>query len=199
MPADASPFAANGTHLQRYASVFNAVEINSSFYRPHRASTYARWGESVPDDFRFAVKVPKSVTHGMRLVGCADLLDEFLAPVRALNGKLGCLLVQLPPKLELDTDAADRFLRELRDRHEGAVALEARNASWFGPHADDLLAAHVRLRVRAAFPRPHRARACARRARRQRCLVHLRQYRGARRGSRCAPPPGETRRAAPGS
>ena len=75
--------------------MFNAVEINSSFYRPHRASTYARWSQSVPDEFRFAVKVPKSVTHGLRLVGCADLLDEFLGPVRALGDKLGCLLVRL--------------------------------------------------------------------------------------------------------
>ena len=153
MPADAALFGAQGTHLQRYASVFNAVEINSSFYRPHRASTYARWSESVPGDFRFAVKVPKTVTHEMRLVGCAHLLDEFLAPVRGLGGKLGCLLVQLPPKLELDTAAADRFLRELRERHEGAVAIEARNASWFEPRADDLLAAHRIARVAADPPR----------------------------------------------
>jgi uncharacterized protein YecE (DUF72 family) len=59
----AAPFPTAGSHLERYAAVFNAAEINSSFYRPHRAATYERWAASVPDDFRFAVKVPKAITH----------------------------------------------------------------------------------------------------------------------------------------
>jgi uncharacterized protein YecE (DUF72 family) len=129
--------------------MFNAVEINSSFYRPHRAATYARWAESVPEGFRFSVKIPKAVTHGLRLVGCAGHLDEFLPPVQALGDKLGCLLVQLPPKLELEPDAAACFLRELRERHDGAIAIEPRNAGWFGARADDLLATHRIARVAA--------------------------------------------------
>jgi uncharacterized protein YecE (DUF72 family) len=133
--------------------VFNAVEINSSFYRPHRAATYARWAESVPEDFRFSVKMPKAMTHEMRLSGCAAALDEFLAPVRALGGKLGCLLLQLPPKLELDDAICECFLRELRERHAGAVAIEPRNASWFGERAAGLLAAHRVARVAADPPR----------------------------------------------
>ena len=56
------PFPPSGSHLERYGAVFNAVEINSSFYRPHRTATYERWAASVPEDFRFAVKVPKSAT-----------------------------------------------------------------------------------------------------------------------------------------
>ena len=56
-------FAQPGSRLQRYASRFNAVEINSSFYRPHRPETYARWAASVPEHFRFAVKVPKVISH----------------------------------------------------------------------------------------------------------------------------------------
>ena len=107
----------------------------------------------MPADFRFCVKVPKAVTHEMKLVGCAPFLDEFLAPVRALGGKLGCLLVQLPPRLALDATAATCFLRALRDRHRGAIAIEPRNASWFGPRADDLLAAHRIARVAADPPR----------------------------------------------
>ena len=58
-----------GTHLQRYAARFNAVEINSSFYRPHQTATYARWAASVPDPFRFSVKLPKTITHQQRLAG----------------------------------------------------------------------------------------------------------------------------------
>jgi uncharacterized protein YecE (DUF72 family) len=67
----------DGSHLERYARVFDAVEINSSFYRPHRPQTYARWAESVPADFRFAVKMPKAISHGKRLRDCLGELDAF--------------------------------------------------------------------------------------------------------------------------
>ena len=63
----AAPFPVAGSHLERYGAVLNAVEINSSFYRPHRTTTYERWAASVPEDFRFAVKVPKAITHEHRL------------------------------------------------------------------------------------------------------------------------------------
>ncbi|HYW08000.1 MAG TPA: DUF72 domain-containing protein, partial [Longimicrobium sp.] len=92
-------FPAEGTHLERYAGRFPAVEINSSFYRPHRPATYARWGESVPPSFRFSVKVPKAITHTLRLRAAAEPLAAFLAEAGALEEKLGCLLVQLPPSL----------------------------------------------------------------------------------------------------
>lgn len=73
----ADEFVQSGSHLQRYAARLNAVEINSSFYRPHRPGTYARWASSVPEDFRFAVKLPKIITHDQRLQGCTEVLDEF--------------------------------------------------------------------------------------------------------------------------
>src|ERR1700730_9075371 len=73
----ADRFSHTGTHLQRYASVFNAVEINSCFYRPHRLTTYERWAASVPEVFRFAVKLPKVITHEARLVGAASAVDRF--------------------------------------------------------------------------------------------------------------------------
>ena len=132
-------FPAAGTHLQRYAARLNAVEINSSFYRPHQAATYARWAASVPENFRFAVKLPKTITHRQRLVDCAGLLDEFVAQASGLGHKLDCLLVQLPPSLAFDAAAAQAFLRALRSRHAGPVALEPRHASWFAGPADPLL------------------------------------------------------------
>ena len=95
----AAPFPSEGTHLERYGAIFNAVEINSSFYRPHRTATYERWAASVPEDFRFAVKVPKSVTHERRLKDAGDLLDQFVSEVGGLGPKLGPLLIQLPPSL----------------------------------------------------------------------------------------------------
>lgn len=132
--------ASQGTHLERYAQRLPAVEINSSFYRPHQRATYARWAEGTPPGFRFAVKLPRAITHTARLVGCDGLLDPFLDQVGGLGNRLGCLLVQLPPSLALDAGIAAAFLRSLRQRHgSGPVAIEPRHASWFTPDADALL------------------------------------------------------------
>ncbi|MBI2771807.1 MAG: DUF72 domain-containing protein [Burkholderiales bacterium] len=142
-------FGGEGSHLQRYAARLNAAEINSSFYRPHAAGTYARWAESVPPHFRFSVKLPKAVTHERRLAGCEDLLEAFLAQAAALGPHLGCLLVQLPPSLAYDGAVARRFAGALRTRWAGSVALEPRHATWFDAPADALLAAHRISRVLA--------------------------------------------------
>jgi uncharacterized protein YecE (DUF72 family) len=127
-------FPGVGTHLQRYARTLTGVEINSSFYRPHRPSTYAKWAASVPEGFRFAVKVPKEITHVRRLgeVGeIEDTLDAFLAEAGALGDRLGPLLVQLPPSLSFAPAVAERFFDALRRRVTGPVVCEPRHASWF--------------------------------------------------------------------
>lgn len=132
-------FEAEGSHLERYASRFNAVEINSSFYRPHRPDTYVRWAASVPERFRFSVKVPKQITHEQRLRACGPALDAFLAQCTALGEKLGCLLVQLPPSLAYEPAVAAVFFQQLRERYTGPITLEPRHASWL--QAGDLLQA----------------------------------------------------------
>jgi uncharacterized protein YecE (DUF72 family) len=142
-------FAPQGSGLARYSSVFSAVEINSSFYRPHRPATYARWRDSVPNGFHFSVKVPKTITHELRLRNVSDLLTGFLNEAGNLGEKLGCLLVQLPPSLMFDAAAATRFFSELRSATPAAVACEARHSTWFGPQADDVLARLGIARVRA--------------------------------------------------
>src|SRR5690349_6695706 len=110
LPRDTWPrFSGAGTHLERYASRFAAVEINSSFYRSHRPETYIRWAASVPGAFRFAVKLPKAITHVLRLRQPAAPLAEFLAEVAGLGSRLGCLLVQLPPSLGFDRKLARAF------------------------------------------------------------------------------------------
>jgi len=151
--AEQPHFPAEGTHLERYAARLNAVEINSSFYRPHRPSTYARWAASVPAAFRFAVKVPRAITHERRLADAEPLLDAFLAEVAALGDRLGPLLVQLPPSLRFDAPVAAAFLAALRERHAGAVAIEPRHASWFTEEAAALLAERRVARVAADPPR----------------------------------------------
>ena len=145
----AAHFPGAGSHLERYARRCNAVEINSSFYRPHRRASYERWAAAVPADFSFAVKMPRAITHELRLAGAEAALDAFLEQASGLGDKLGPLLVQLPPSLAFDARMAERFFAALRARHSGAVALEPRHASWFAPEPDALLAARRIARVAA--------------------------------------------------
>lgn len=142
-------FPKDGSHLARYAQRLPAVEINSSFYRPHRPSTYARWAAETPDDFVFAIKVPKEITHKRRLVDVADLLDRFLEETAALGPKRGPLLVQLPPSLAFKAEVAETFFVGLRSRFAGRVACEPRHRSWFTPDAERLITSHKVARVAA--------------------------------------------------
>lgn len=145
----AERFPAPGTHLERYAARFSCVEINSSFYRPHRPQTYSKWAALVPDSFRFAVKVPKSITHEHRLKNAGELLDVFLKEVAGLSDQLGPFLVQLPPSLAFDQAVSETFFSALRERFAGQVVCEPRHASWFEPQAGDLLAGMRVARVAA--------------------------------------------------
>lgn len=140
LPRTVQPaFGEGDSHLGRYATRFHAVEINSSFHRPHTRSLYERWAAAVPPDFRFCAKLPKTITHERRLVACEDLLREFLSQAGGLGPKLACVLVQLPPSFAFDAATAGAFLRMLRTHYAGAVSLEPRHASWFGADADALL------------------------------------------------------------
>jgi uncharacterized protein YecE (DUF72 family) len=136
-------FPAAGSHLERYAAVLPAVEINSSFYRPHRPATYARWRDSVPDAFRFSVKLPRAITHQLRLRNADDALSAFLEEAANLEHKLGCLLVQLPPSLSYDAAAARAFFERLRSLPSAEavdIACEPRHASWFAEEAAAMFA-----------------------------------------------------------
>jgi uncharacterized protein YecE (DUF72 family) len=142
-------FPAEGSHLERYAARLDAVEIDTSFHRPHRRETYARWAAATPAGFRFAVKLPRTVTHTARLVDAMPAFDEFHAQVDGLGDRLGCLLVQLAPSLAFDEAVVAAFLGDVRRRHAGALALEARHPSWFTAGADALLAGFRVARVLA--------------------------------------------------
>jgi uncharacterized protein YecE (DUF72 family) len=135
----AAAFAAEGSHLERYARVMNCVEINSTFYRPHQAKTFARWAGSVPEDFRFAVKAPKAVTHEAKLCNCGAALASFFSQLVSLGEKLGPVLVQLPPKQAFDEGLVREFFDTLRELYAGLVVVEPRHASWFGREPERLM------------------------------------------------------------
>src|SRR3989338_2692442 len=154
-------FPTEGTVLERYAARMSAVEINTSFYRPHQRKTYERWAASTPEDFRFAVKVPQAITHERRLIGVDDLLSKFLYETGGLGAKRGPLLIQLPPSLAFEAErgagvletwgagGVDGFLETWRARTAAPAVLEPRHASWFEAEADTLLVARRVARVAA--------------------------------------------------
>jgi uncharacterized protein YecE (DUF72 family) len=132
-------FPKEGTHLQRYAQVFNAVEINSSFYRSHLPETYSRWRSSVPPDFRFSVKMPRTITHERKLANVDDLLKAFIGQIAYLEEKLGCMLVQLPPSLAFEQTVAAHFFDSFLSMVAVSIVCEPRHASWFSEAAFRLL------------------------------------------------------------
>jgi uncharacterized protein YecE (DUF72 family) len=147
--AAADAVSSEGTHLQRYAQSLTCAEINSSFHRSHRRATYERWRESTPDSFRFAVKLPRTVTHEQKLRRSRDLLAQFFAETEGLEEKRGPTLVQLPPSLEFDSRVASRFFDVLRSQYTGPVACEPRHATWFSDRAHSLMIDYEVSRVAA--------------------------------------------------
>ena len=144
--AEKDRFSSDGTQLERYASRLNAAEINSSFYRTHAFATYERWADSVPRGFRFAVKIPKVISHDRRLLRARDPLTRFLAETGGLGKKRGPLLLQLPPSFAFDARRVGRFFDLLRRLHDDPIVCEPRHATW-------TTAAAVRLLERARIAR----------------------------------------------
>lgn len=142
-------FDAGGSMLERYATRLNAVEVNASFHRPHRRTTWERWAAITPPHFRFSAKLPKVVTHERRLVDAAEPVARFLDEVGGLGEKLAVLIVQLPPSLAFDATIARAFFADLGARTPAALACEPRHASWFEPDAGALMAQSKVARIAA--------------------------------------------------
>ncbi len=137
------------SHLQHYARCFNAVEINSSFYRPHRFDTYQRWAAATGRGFRFSVKVPRAISHDAALRMAPAELDAFIGAVSGLGPKLGVLLLQLPSQLEWQPRIARRFFARLRDRIDVPVVCEPRHPSWSRASAQRAFQDFAIMQVRA--------------------------------------------------
>lgn len=150
---DGFPDWGDRTQLWGYARRLDVVEINKTFYGLPMASTFGKWRDRVPGEFRFSLKAPRAITHDRRLEDAGDPLDEFLARAGELEDRLGVLLFQLPPSLEFDEGLAGSFLADLRERHRGAAALEARHETWFRDRPEALLREHGVSRVAADPPR----------------------------------------------
>jgi len=123
--------------LGYYATRLPTVEINNTFYRMPNAAAIAGWRSQVPDTFRFAIKVPRRISHIKRLKDCGAELRYLLAALDAMQPCVGSILVQLPPFAKRDTAALAAFVAELPDGCR--AAFEFRNASWFEPEVFSVL------------------------------------------------------------
>lgn len=132
-------FPPDGSQLERYAARFNAVEINSSFYRPHRRATYERWAATVGEDFRFAVKLPKTISHAHHADRLEEEIARFAEEVTGLGGKLGVVLVQFPPSFAFDEVRAVELFGAIDNGLPCRMACEPRHATWFDQRAEVML------------------------------------------------------------
>lgn len=128
--------------LSHYAGRFETTEINASFYRFVRGTTYARWREATPPAFRFAVKGHRAVTHERQLVDVADLIAKQRDAAAELGPKLAAVLWQLPRRVVRDDRRLEGFLAALRIWPGPRHVMEFRHESWFRAEVAARLAAH---------------------------------------------------------
>ena len=126
--------------LAYYAEHFASVELNVTFYRMPAADAFRGWGDAVPEDFRFAVKASRYLTHTLRLLEPERPVEYLLERACLLGPRLGVVLLQLPPSLELQPERLARTLRSFAGRVR--VAVEPRHRSWFVDETWDLLREH---------------------------------------------------------
>jgi uncharacterized protein YecE (DUF72 family) len=125
--------------LVRYATVFDTVEMNATFYRLPSDASVERWRDAVPPGFTFAVKGSRYLTHMKRLLDADEGVRRFYGPISRFGAKLGPVLWQLPPHVKPDPDRLDRFLARLpRGRH----AFEFRDPAWYGEETCAVLDRH---------------------------------------------------------
>jgi uncharacterized protein YecE (DUF72 family) len=140
------PAVAARDWLPFYAARFPTVELNSPFYRLPRTATFRGWARAVPENFVFAVKASRFLTHIKRLREPGPPLTLFMQRAKGLGDARGPILFQLPERFHLDVERLDAFLAALARRRIGGAVLEVRHASWLiEPVFERLARANVAL------------------------------------------------------
>jgi len=127
--------------LSYYSRIFNAVEVDSTFYGTPRRESVLRWKEAAPDGFRISVKVPRSITHDAELIDVSHEMETFIDAVRILDEKLGVILLQFPPSFSnTKLLQVESFIKDLPD--DLVFAVEFRHRSWYAPQTGEILTRH---------------------------------------------------------
>jgi uncharacterized protein YecE (DUF72 family) len=126
--------------FQFYARSFDTVEVNNSFYRLPTATTFDNWREASPQNFCFAVKGSRFITHMKKLKDPKTSSEKFFHVADRLGEKLGPILFQLPPRWKLNVERFDEFLRALPGGHQ--YVFEFRDETWLVPEIYRLLRQH---------------------------------------------------------
>ena len=125
----------SSSRLKFYSTLFNSLEVNSSFYKLHRAKTYESWSSQVGDDFRFTFKVWKQITHNKNMQFEQHDIVNFMRSLDLVGNKKGCLLIQFPPSTGKENFNQLNYLldsiRNEKSSHEWKLAVEFRNSSWY--------------------------------------------------------------------
>jgi uncharacterized protein YecE (DUF72 family) len=131
------------SRLNYYSSLFNSLEVNSSFYKVPMRSTFEKWSKDVPEDFRFTLKLWREITHAKNLAFNIDYIDYFLKVAEGIGNKKGCLLIQFPGKISFDYyNQVENMLervQQLNPENEWKIAIEFRNAGWYVSETYELL------------------------------------------------------------
>jgi uncharacterized protein YecE (DUF72 family) len=128
--------------LEHYATLFNAVEVNATFYHALKPQTFGHWREQTPARFRFAIKANRYLTHIHRLHFPAAALERERQAAADLGDKLAVVVWQLPSAMHLDLTRLQDFLERLSHWPDVRHAVEFRHASWFLPETAQLLSTH---------------------------------------------------------
>lgn len=146
IPIPKRDFAPEHRHLSRlgyYATLFNSIEINSSFYRLPIGKTLKKWADEVPDGFRFTFKLWRELTHNKHLVFKPEDVERFMQAIANVGDKKGSLLVQFPASIQVNSLPAFRQLIDVIRMNdpgkEWDVAVEFRHRSWYQDNVYELL------------------------------------------------------------
>ncbi len=136
----------NSSRLTYYATFFNSIEVNSTFYKLPQPKTISKWATEVPKEFKFTYKLWKEITHVANLDFKHEDVKSFFHVISYAGNKKGCVLIQFPPSLGKanfrQLDALLRCIAQYNYKGEWKIAVEFRNRSWYQPEVYNLLQSH---------------------------------------------------------
>ena len=138
-------------YLSLYSQQFNAVEINSTFYRKPTAKTLQKWFDDTPENFKFFIKIPKTISHEKRLENCKEEITEFCIHIQNnLKEKLSGFLYQFPPSFKNTEENLNRILENIDSQFLNVI--EFRHESWWNDEIYKILKDNKIIFSGVSFP-----------------------------------------------